>query len=141
MWSRDLPRLWQPLLFPAPCPLIMPLSPFGLALLLRVHPPLAISRQQKHALWLNTGFFKSLTIFIPIFLGVFFHAALPVISSTGKQGTQGTCLRLPHAHVKPHLSAVTLSWTTITFQSKNRFIFNLIRNNTLQYIVSHMEPG
>ena len=60
-------------------------SPFRLALLPRVHPPLAISRQQNHALWLNTGFFKSLTILIPIFLGVFFHAALSVSSSTGKK--------------------------------------------------------
>lgn len=74
--------------FPAPCLLVTLLFPFGLALLQRVHPPLAISRQQNHALWLNTGFFKSL---IPIFLGVFFHASLSVIINTGKQGTQGVC--------------------------------------------------
>lgn len=82
------PQLWKLLLFPAPCPLITSLSPFMLALLRGVHPSLAISRQQNHDLWLNTAFLKSLTIFIPIFPGIFFHAALSGSSSTGKQDTK-----------------------------------------------------
>lgn len=91
MRSRDLPQLWQLLLFPNPCPLVMPVSPFRLALLQKVHPPLAMSRQQNHALWLNTGFFKSLTILIPIFLGIFFHTALSSAAMENKEPRAPAC--------------------------------------------------
>lgn len=62
--------------FSSPLPTHHTALSIRICLAAKVHPPFAISRQQNHALWLNTGFSKSLTIFIPIFLGVFFHAAL-----------------------------------------------------------------